>query len=181
MTIFGNSKIKDQAHSLYVEIVNQARQPFLFKRFGVPDTVDGRFDMISLHVFLVLKRLKGEGKELESLSQCLFDTMFADMDRSLREMGVGDLGVGKRVKAMIKAFYGRLSAYEKAMSDQDPNSLSKAILRNVFRGDMESIEGAEKITSYINVFYSKLLKLSAETLINGKLPVLDEIENVSLR
>ena len=119
MAIFNRRNTKDHAHVLYVAIVNQARQPFLFDKFGGPDTVDGRFDMISLHVFLILRKLNNDEYKVKGLSQSLFDTMFADMDRSLREMGAGDLGVGKRVKAMATAFYGRLSAYEKAIENED--------------------------------------------------------------
>jgi len=180
MAIFNRRKTKDHAHVLYVAIVNQARQPFLFENFGVPDTVDGRFDMISLHVFLILRKLNTVEKKVDGLSQCLFDTMFADMDRSLREMGAGDLGVGKRVKAMATAFYGRLSAYEKAIENEDSELLTLAILRNVFRGEEVRKKDAEKVAKYTNCFFLKLSHYPVEELILGNIPTIDSIEDVYL-
>ena len=96
--------------------------------WGVPDTLDGRFDMISLHAFLVLDRLKGTE---QAFRQGLVDEFFADMDRSLREMGVGDLSVGKKVRKMAEVFYGRVAAYDQALAGPD-GALEAAIARNVF-------------------------------------------------
>ena len=180
MAIFNRRKTKDHAHVLYVAVVNQARKPFLFDNFGVPDTVDGRFDMISLHVFLILRKLNTDKKKIEGLSQSLFDTMFADMDRSLREMGAGDLGVGKRVKAMATAFYGRLAAYEKAMENEDSELLTEAILRNVFRVEEIRKKDAERIAKYTNSFFLKLSHFSVEELIVGNIPTIDSVEDFCL-
>lgn len=169
MTIFSGKKPEEEAHALYAATINQARQEFLFKDFGVPDTVDGRFDMISLHIFLVLRRLKAESNRTADLAQCLFDTMFADMDRSLREMGAGDLGVGRRVKLMATAFYGRLSAYEKATANGDSGALSEAILRNIFREDGAKRQEAERIANYTNWVADTLLEYSIDDLLEGRL------------
>jgi cytochrome b pre-mRNA-processing protein 3 len=168
MAIFGGKKPQDEAHALYVAIVAEARQPFLFDEFGVPDSVDGRFDMISLHIFLVLRRLKADVDRTADLAQCLFDTMFADMDRSLREMGAGDLGVGRRVKEMATAFYGRLSAYEKALQSNDPTLLRDAIVRNIFRDDAEKTEEAHKISNYVLWLAAALKKWSMDELLLGR-------------
>ncbi|WP_374466727.1 ubiquinol-cytochrome C chaperone family protein, partial [Ferrovibrio sp.] len=92
--------------ALYRAIVAQSRQAGFYREHGVPDSLDGRFDMIVLHSFLVMRRLRRIGAAAEPLSQQLFDLMFADMDSNLREIGVGDLSVGKKVKAMAQAFYG---------------------------------------------------------------------------
>ena len=92
----------------YGEIVRQARRPELITNFHVKDNIDGRFDLLCLHMCLVIKRLKSKPELTRQYSQDLFDFMFLDMDQSLREMGVGDLSVGKRVKEMGKAFLGRL-------------------------------------------------------------------------
>ncbi len=169
MAIFGRKKPEDEAHALYVSAVTQARQPYLFEEFGVPDSVDGRFDMISLHIFLVLRRLKADVDKSADLAQCLFDTMFADMDRSLREMGAGDLGVGRRVKAMVTAFYGRLSAYEKALSGNDRAALAEAIIRNIFRDDTEKSKEAGKIASYVLWLAKELEDCTLEDLMAGHL------------
>jgi cytochrome b pre-mRNA-processing protein 3 len=116
---------------LYETIVAQARAPAFYAGLGVPDTLDGRFDMIALHVFLALRRLKSEGETGRALAQALCDRFFADLDRSLREMGAGDLGVGRRVKAMAQAFYGRVAAYESALNGDD-SALHEALKRNLF-------------------------------------------------
>ena len=111
--------ITDASHALYNRVVEQARRPAFYTTCGVPDTLDGRFDMIVLHAFLLFHRLKLDHPRSADLSQSVFDLMFADMDRSLREMGAGDLGVGKKVKTMVRACYGRIAAYEAGLADDD--------------------------------------------------------------
>ncbi|MFN4142933.1 ubiquinol-cytochrome C chaperone family protein [Aestuariivirga sp.] len=106
-----------------------ARHPVFYADWGVPDTLDGRFDMISLHTFLVLDRLKGAEAEFR---QDLVDELFRDMDRSLREMGVGDLSVGKKVRKMAEVFYGRVAAYDRALAGGEEGALDAAIARNIF-------------------------------------------------
>jgi cytochrome b pre-mRNA-processing protein 3 len=105
--------------------------------------VQGRFEMIVLHMFLVLGRLKGEGQEL---AQRLVDEFFRDMDRSLRELGVADVGVGKKVRRMAEAFYGRLAAYDKGLAG-DPHDLAAALDRNVFP-DGGNAAAARKLAAY---------------------------------
>jgi cytochrome b pre-mRNA-processing protein 3 len=114
--------------ALYGAIVAQARQPAFYTDFGVADTLDGRFDMVVLHVVLATRRLRGEAAE----QQALFDLFIADMDRSLREMGVGDLTVPKRMKVMGAAFYGRLEAYGAALEAGEIPTLADAIARNLY-------------------------------------------------
>jgi cytochrome b pre-mRNA-processing protein 3 len=107
----------------------------------VPDTVEGRFDLVSLHVALLIRRLRTDGEAAgPALAQAVFDAMFADMDVNLREMGVSDLAVGKRVRRMWEAFHGRALAYEAALDSADPAALAEALDRNVWRG--EAPEGA---------------------------------------
>jgi cytochrome b pre-mRNA-processing protein 3 len=120
----------DVSQSLYEAIVAAARQQKFYAEWAVPDTVDGRFDMISLHLFLVLERLKAGGTDTQDVRQRLTNCFFLDMDRSLREMGVGDLSVGKKVRKMAEAFYGRVAAYSAAL---EPGGDVEAVLRrNVF-------------------------------------------------
>lgn len=116
---------------LYGAAVAQAREPEFYVRLGVPDTVDGRFELVAIHVFLVLHRLKGGGAWADRVGQALFDLMFADMDHNLREMGAGDLGVGPRVKSMARAFYGRVAAYQDGLAAGD-EVLSAALRRNLY-------------------------------------------------
>ena len=144
--LFRRSRVKETAHTLYIVVVEQARRPAFYRHCGVPDTVDGRFDMIAIHTFLLLRRLKRDHAQTADLAQALFDRMFADMDQNLRQMGVGDLGVAKRIKAMAKAFYGRVAAYEAGLAAEDA-TLADALRRNLFRktdprnGDVAAVVG----------------------------------------
>jgi len=115
----------------YGRVVEQARRPAFFANCAVPDTVDGRFELICLHAFLYLHRLKRERPGSARLAQRFFDTMFADFDRSLREMGTGDLSVGREVKRMASAFYGRIAAYEAGLAADDA-ALIAALARNLY-------------------------------------------------
>jgi cytochrome b pre-mRNA-processing protein 3 len=114
--LFKRNPQKTRARALYERVVAQARQPGFYRDCGVPDTVDGRFELIALHAFLVLHRLKADPGDTEELGQALFDVMFQDMDQSLRELGAGDMGVGSRVKRMAQGLYGRIAAYEAGLS-----------------------------------------------------------------
>jgi cytochrome b pre-mRNA-processing protein 3 len=120
--------------ALYGAAVAAAREPFFYLRLGVPDTLDGRFDMVALHVALLVRRLLSETEPGPSLAQAVFDAMFSDMDVTLRELGVGDLSVGRRVRAMWEGFHGRAKAYGQALGAGDVGSLTAALVRNVWRG-----------------------------------------------
>jgi cytochrome b pre-mRNA-processing protein 3 len=124
----------DIAARLYGAIVAQARQPVFYERFGVADTVTGRFEMVVLHLGLVLDRLQRE-PQARGLSQAVFDLHCTDMDRSLRELGIGDLGVPHRMKKMTEAFYGRSRIYGEAVAGGDRAALIAALERNVFSGE----------------------------------------------
>ena len=164
---FGISSIQRSADALYLAAVEQARQTNFYTEMGVPDSVDGRFDMIALHVFLILRRLKQEDEKSQATAQALFDTMFTDMDRGLREMGAGDLGVGRRVKVMAKAFYGRVAAYDLGLLSND-NKLKDTVLRNIFRNDEEAQEHAVSIASYIREQAQTLEQHPLDLLLEGK-------------
>jgi cytochrome b pre-mRNA-processing protein 3 len=118
------------ARVIYEAIVAAARQPVLYEELNVPDTIDGRFDMIVMYIFLVLDRLKNAQGALQ---QELTDEFFRDMDRSLREMGVGDLSVGKKVRKMAEAYQGRILAYRGASAASN-DELERVLKRNVYAG-----------------------------------------------
>ena len=143
--LFKRQPYAKSSQDLYHAIVQQSRQPVFYLEAEVPDTVDGRYEMISLHSFLVMRRLKKDDEDLQPLSQAVFDHMFADMDQSLREIGVGDLGVGKRIKEMAKVFYGRIVAYETAL-DGGEESLEAALLRNHY-GTLEEAPTSQSVSS----------------------------------
>ncbi len=129
--------------AIYGMIVAQAREPLFYQALGVPDTVDGRFDMVLLHLWMVLRRLK-QGDD-EALPQALFDHFCSDMDANLREMGVGDLTVPKRMQAFGEAFYGRSAAYDLALA-AGQESLAQALNKNIYNG--QDIESARRLAAY---------------------------------
>lgn len=118
--------------ALYRQIVEQSRRPEFYIACSVPDTLDGRFDMVMVHAWMVIRRLRTALPDGPPRAQALFDHMFADMDSNLREIGVGDLSVGKRVKAMARAFYGRVDAYDAALAAGTSAALIEALGRNLY-------------------------------------------------
>ena len=114
------------------EIVAAARRPELYEALAAPDRIDGRFELLTLHAGLVLRRLAALGGVADAIAQDLVDALFAHFDDTLREMGVSDIGVAKRLKAMGSAFYGRNAAYAAALDDASPDDLAAALARNVY-------------------------------------------------
>jgi cytochrome b pre-mRNA-processing protein 3 len=121
-------------YELYCAAVAAARAEGFYAGLGVPDTLDGRFDLVGLHVFLLIRRLRALPPPGADLAQAVFDAMFHDMDVNLREIGVGDMSVGKKVKQMWEALHGRAAAYQSALGSPDPAELEAALIRNVWRG-----------------------------------------------
>ena len=141
---------RQTAEQLYTELVAQARRPEFYAQLGVPDTLDGRFELLVLHTFLVLRRLKSN-PEATKTRQALLEVFVDDMDASLREMGAGDLGVGRRVKTMAQALYGRIAAYEAGLADSE-QSLINALRRNLFGTAGEpgpSYAVVERLATYV--------------------------------
>ena len=138
LNLFGRGRAERSGYELYGQAVAAARHPFFYSDLGVPDTLDGRFDMVGLHAFLLLRRLGREGAAGASLGQALFDAMFSDMDLNLREMGVGDLSVGKKVRVMWEAFHGRAAVYGDAMA-LGPEALAEALERNLWPGEEQRL------------------------------------------
>jgi cytochrome b pre-mRNA-processing protein 3 len=134
--LFGRKK-PDPSSALYATIVAAARQPKFYAAWQVPDTLDGRFDMLVLHFFLAMDRMREFGTEAVDFRQALTDRFFAEMDAALREVGVGDLVVGKKVRKMAEAYFGRATAYTTAMAIGE-NEMRDAIARNIFPGTEKS-------------------------------------------
>lgn len=173
-----DSALSEPVRGLYRAAVTAARAPVFYTAHGVPDTPDGRFDMVALHVFLTLRRLKRDGGTTAmALAQALTDLMFADMDRNLRELGVGDLGVGRQVKALAAAFRGRAAAYDAALDHDDQGhdgegNLATALRRNVFRADApaETTTGtgaADVLAAYARAADAALAGQATATILSG--------------
>jgi cytochrome b pre-mRNA-processing protein 3 len=149
--------------AIYGMIVTQAREPLFYRDLGVPDTVNGRFDLLLLHLWLVLRRLNSV-EAGSGLSQALFDRFCGDMDDNLREMGVGDLTVPKRMRAFGEAFYGRTAAYDLALT-AGHEALAQAIGKNILNG--ERIEKAHQLATYAETCMTALAGIDEVPLLSG--------------
>jgi cytochrome b pre-mRNA-processing protein 3 len=134
LSFLGGARHERAGFALYTTAVRAARAPEWFAELGVADTLDGRFDLVGLFVALVIHRLRTLPPPGAALAQAVFDAMFADMDFCLREMGVGDMSIARRVKQMWEAFHGRALAYEAPLAGNDKAALAEALARNVWRG-----------------------------------------------
>lgn len=149
--------------SIYGMIVTQAREPIFYRDLGVPDTVNGRFDLLLLHLWLLLRRLRTAESGVE-LSQALFDRFCEDMDDNLREMGVGDQTVPKRMRAFGEAFYGRVQAYDQAI-EASAEALAQAICKNILNG--AGMDQARRLAIYAQAADADLGQINDAALLRG--------------
>ena len=163
LSLFRKNTATDAVYGVYRAIVAQSRQPVFYAEWGVPDTVTGRFDMISLHMALVFRRLRAD-EAAKNFSQAVFDLFFKDMDRSLREMGAGDLGVPKKIQKMGNLFFGLLAAINEAMDRNDKESLAAVLSRNIY-GDAMDHAGA--LADYVLEQDKALMAQPIESIIGG--------------
>jgi cytochrome b pre-mRNA-processing protein 3 len=140
------------AQSLHADLAAAARRPVFFQDLGVADTIDGRFDMVALHAWLVLGRLAAAGRS--DVAQALSNTIFIAFDEALRDLGNGDMGMGPRMKKLGNAFNGRCQTYEAAAGDE--TALTDAIVRNVYRGELGHEAQAAKLVHYVQAARAKL-------------------------
>jgi cytochrome b pre-mRNA-processing protein 3 len=154
---------------LYASASAQARTPGLYAAMGAPDTVEGRFELYSLHVALLLRRLKGQGPQAAETAQGLFDAYVAALDDALREMGVGDLSMGKKMRKLGEAFYGRLKNYDEAFAAlPDTGPLGAIIGRTVLMDGADADAGP--LTDYAAAAMAKLQATPLDTLLQGDAP-----------
>ncbi|HEY0265255.1 MAG TPA: ubiquinol-cytochrome C chaperone family protein [Rhizomicrobium sp.] len=154
---------KQDGRRLYDAIVSRARQPVFFTDFAVADTIDGRFDVLALHAWLVLAELRGG-----DAAQGLTDTIFAGFDDAMREQGAGDMGIGHKLKKMADAFYGRMAAYDSAATEAE---LAAALAKNLYRGG-EVDARAHALAAYALRARESLGRSLPAALDFGPLPVL---------
>lgn len=140
---------RQMGERLYQTALQQSRQPVFYSGMGVADTMDGRFDLLSLHVIMMIDRLNTLGREGAKLGQAVFDAMFKRMDIDLREMGIGDLGVPKHMQKMMKAFNGRREAYHAAFNSGNIAAIELSLARNVYRMQGEAVpDGVPALADY---------------------------------
>lgn len=170
LTAFRRGFHNRNIHALYGTIVAQARSRAFYADYGVPDTVEGRFELLVLHLVLLLNRLgrtNQAGGQGHSLGQRLFDVFCRDLDDNLREMGVGDMAVPRRMRRFAEAFYGRQSAYSAAISAADERELEKALARNIF-GVIAVDERAVRLARYARAAANQLDAGDEDAIAAGK-------------
>ncbi len=172
-------RLRRTARALYDCIVMQARQPQFYAGIGVPDTMEGRFEMVLVHLFIVQNRLKAEGRGARTLSQAIAEDFVSEMDSSMRELGVGDLAVPKRMRKIGEAYLGRLQSYADAIADDDAGVLPAALARNVWEVEVQTAAtackradpgvGAQSLAAYMRATSTHLAKGSYEDICAGRL------------
>lgn len=144
---FGQRSRRVVIDALYERIVAASRQPVFYADWQVPDTPLGRFEMIAVHMILFLRRLREEPGTARDVAQEVTDVFFRDVEHAIRELGIGDLGVPKRIKKLARMFYGRAATYSEAIDAGDADALAQALARNV-KPDLTDWDGAAPIAAY---------------------------------
>ncbi len=174
--LFSPRSFEREGYLLYSAAVAAARDPLWYARLGVPDTLEGRFDMVCLFTFLLLDRMTEEsGKEARRLAQAVTDAMFADLDQTLRQMGVADTGLARRVRRLYEAFHGRSAAYARALASADDGALAEALSRNVWRSE-RTVDGARALAAAVRRARSHLARQPLAALCRGEITLLPAAE-----
>ena len=158
-------RTRDLGEALYAAAVAQARQPAFYTALGVPDRIDARFELYTLHVLLLILRLRDEGERGAEVAQDLFDAYVSALDHALRELGVGDISVGKKMRKLGEALYGRMTAYEKALRAGEAEELGAALARNVF--EVDAAPTAPALAAYAMAARSRLADQPVDALGGG--------------
>jgi len=172
------ARFQPTIEAIYGMIVAQARLPVFYEQYRVPDTVNGRFDMVLLHLWLVLRRLREAAEGGAALSQALFDHFCSDMDDNLREMGVGDLTVPKRMVKFAEAFYGRTGAYDAALK-AGGDELAQALARNVLLS--VDAAAAEPLAAYVRASLATLAVIDDRRALAGELAFADPVASLHVQ
>ncbi|MDJ0612178.1 MAG: ubiquinol-cytochrome C chaperone family protein [Rhizobiaceae bacterium] len=171
--LFKKSKSETIPQQLYGSLMAQAREPFLYADFGVPDSVMGRFDMLALHVYLFARRLRSVDSEVSiALSQDVFDLFVADVERALRELGIGDTTVPKRKKKMVRSFYGQIEDFDKPLEEGDSAVLSERV-NTRYLAESQNPD-AEALANYMFESAKSLAEQPFENMLKGNLAFLEQ-------
>lgn len=167
LSLFRKSAAAEPVYAVYAAIVARSRQPRFYAEWSVPDTVTGRFDMISLHLVLLFRRLRGESAGARAFSQSVFDLFFKDMDRSLREMGAGDIAVPKKIQKMGNIFYGLLANLDSGLAAGDAAQIEAVLLRNIYAET--GVASARPLADYLIAESQRLGAQPADAIMAGDL------------
>lgn len=166
--IFGGKPGRARYEPLYSNIVTAARDPVWYREGEVPDTIDGRFDMVVAVLALVLLRLERDGRETSEASALLAELFIEDMEGTVRQLGTGDLMVGKRVGSMMGAVGGRLTAFRDAI--QSGSGFDAPVRRNIFRDAPPSEEAVRRVAERLERFQASLGGIATDALLGGEVP-----------
>ena len=164
---FRPDPLRENAHALYAATGDHARLPCFFQELGVADTFDGRFDVLALHIHLLIRRAGRDEQPGPRFAQFLFEVMIKDLDQGLRLSGIGDIGIGHRVKKMTGAYYGRATAYDAALDSGTPGELEQAIRRNVYRESPPDAVVSEQLAAYVSDCANRLDQAPLSRLTDG--------------
>ncbi len=167
LSLFKKKPADQAALKVYLSAAEHARSPYFYTDFQAPDTVDGRFEVLTLHLYAVLARLKNQGGAANNFAQKVFDLFFQNMDDSLREMGIGDMSIGRKIRGLAEAFYGRVGAYEECLSAKDENALVAAISRNIYE-EKEKPEAA-RFAAYLRKLCNALETQQVSEIMDGRI------------
>jgi cytochrome b pre-mRNA-processing protein 3 len=163
------AQVQRKAGEIYGAIVTQARQPDFYLNLAVPDTPVGRYELVVLHLFLVLERLRAGPDEGQILSRVLIETFVTDMDDSLRELGTGDLAVGRKVKRAAAGLYERSADYRAALAAADETELARALGKHLPRATDDADEGMNRVLArYMKRASAELAGLPVEQILSGE-------------
>lgn len=178
--LFRNKKLNNVAHKLFSKIIDQSRLPVFYTDYSVEDSLDGRFDLMALHMSLIINKLdqKLDEPKVSDLKRLLQEAMFDNLDLTLREIGVGDLGVGKKVKVMAEAFYGRIKTYQGILDQNDKARMSEAIHRNLFRQREMPGMAVENVTDYYFRQWQNINEQDLSDIMMGNCKLIDPYEEV---
>ncbi|MBO6918494.1 MAG: ubiquinol-cytochrome C chaperone [Rhizobiaceae bacterium] len=155
----------------YEELTDAARQLPFYRDMNVPDTVLGRFEMLSIFMMLYLRATKNKGDAVEGLAQDIIDAFFEDIDHSIRELGIGDAGVPKRMKKLAGMFYGRADSYGKAIEKNDIEELKTALVRNLFPENIEDAPDMSELGRYLIATDTALKNFDVDQMAQGNLKI----------
>ena len=167
----------EAGRALFKALSAQARQPVFYERFGVADTVEGRFELYVLHLVLVLHRLKGQGSQAAETSQAVFDTFLRNLDEGLRDMGVGDLSVGKKMRKLGEAVYGRIKGYDRAFAEADSAAALEVLIARTVYQDLAGAPAPAPLARYASATVGAFAAQPLDQVLEARLPW-PEVEGV---
>jgi cytochrome b pre-mRNA-processing protein 3 len=178
LDLFKTDLLKAAAYPMYREAGEKARRESFFTELEVVDDFDGRFDLLVLHVHLLIRRLRLLPENGKKAQQHLFDVFIGDLDQGLRMSGVGDIGIGHRVKKMTHAYYGRAVAYDEALDEADRGKMESGLRRNLYRERSVNAENVTIVAAYFEAQEERLKAMTDETVLSGE-GLFDELEGLA--